>query len=135
MIWANMLILLHLILDNNKIIKDKNMSEWNFSIVLVCTENDQVDSNKIGEILGYGPNTFSLPAGQENGPITHYYNHTYAAQAFVDMINNLGQGTPPEGLPTELLPALSRMIIDINDGGDPVQHTSEVLSSNNLVRI
>lgn len=112
------------------------MSEWNYSIVLLCQSADQADSNVIGEALGYGPSTFSLPAGPEGATEpTHYFNHSYGAQSFVDMVNNLGQGTPPEGLPVELLPALSRMVIDITDGGDPVQHVEDVLAANELTRI
>lgn len=104
------------------------MSEWNCSIVLLCKAADQADSNVIGEALGYGPDTFSLPAGPEGATEpTHYYNHSYGAQAFVDMVTALGGGTPPEGLPPELLGPLSRMIISVRDGGDPVQHVADVL--------
>lgn len=109
---------------------------WNYSIVLLCQAADQTDSNVIGEALGYGPSTFSLPAGPEGATEpTHYFNHSYGAQAFVDLVHALGEGTPPEGLPEELLPALSRMVISIRDGGDPVAHTDEVLVANNLVRL
>lgn len=112
------------------------MNEWNYSIVLLCQAADQVDSNTIAEALGYGPNTFSLPAGPEGATEpTHYYNHSYGSQVFVDMVIALGEGTPPEGLPVELLPALSQMVIDIADGGDPGQHTNDALAANNLVRL
>lgn len=103
--------------------------------MLLCLAADQQDSNVIGEALGYGPDTFSLPAGPEGGEITHYFNHSFAAQEFVDMVEALGQGTPPEGLPVELLPALSRMVISIRDGGDSAQHVADVLAANNLVRL
>ena len=112
------------------------MSEWNYSIVLLCQAADQADSNTIAELLGYGPNTFSLPAGPEGATDpTHYFNHSFGAQAFVDMVQALGEGTPPEGMPVELLPALSRMVISIRDGGDPISHVDDVLSSNELTRL
>lgn len=112
------------------------MSEWNFSIVFICKKEDQDNSNLIAEVLGYGPNTFSLPCGPEGSTEpTHYFNHSFGAQAFVDMVTNLSNGNPPEGLPTELLPALSNMIIDITNGGDPISHTDEVLQNNNLVKL
>lgn len=112
------------------------MSDWHYSIVLICQAADQADSNAIAELLEYGPNTFSLPAGPEGATDpTHYYNHSFGAQAFVDMVQALGEGTPPDGLPVKLLPALSRMVIDITDGNDPVQHTNEALATNGLTRI
>lgn len=112
------------------------MADWHYSIVLLCQSDDQADSNAIAELLKYGPDTFSLPAGPEGATEpTHYFNHSFGAQAFVDMVTALGEGNPPENMPAELLPALSRMVIDITDGGDSVAHTDEVLSANGLVRI
>jgi len=112
------------------------MAAWNFSVVFLCLAADQADSDAISELLGYGPLTFSLPAGPEGATEpTHYFNHSFAAQEFVDMVTELGQGTPPEGMPENLLPALNRMVISVRDGGDPVQHVSDVLSENNLVRL
>ena len=110
------------------------MSVWNYSVVFLCEAADQADSDTIAEALGYGPDTFSLPAGT-GSEITHYFNHSYAAQEFVDMVSALGEGTAPEGLPEELLPALSRMVISVRDGGDPVGHVDDVLVANNLVRL
>jgi len=112
------------------------MAIWNLSAVFVCQAADQEDSNTIALALDYGPNTFSQPAGPEGATApTHYFNHSWAAQEFADMVTALGEGTAPEGLPVELLPALSRMIISIRDGGDPVAHVDEVLVANNLVRL
>lgn len=112
------------------------MSEWNYSIVLVIPAADQVAGNQIAEALGYGPDTFSLPAVSEGATEpTHYFNHSFGAQAFVDMVQALGEGNPPEGMPPELLEPLSRMIISIRDGGDPVQHVDEALEENGLVRM
>lgn len=112
------------------------MAAWNYSVVFLCLAGDQTDSDTIAEALGYGPDTFSLPAGPaEATEPTHYFNHSFAAQEFVDLVTTLGEGTPPEGLPEELLPALSRMIISIRDGGDPVAHVDDVLAANNLVRL
>lgn len=111
------------------------MSIWNYSVVFLCLAADQADSNTIAEALGYGPDTFSLPARPESGEVTHFFNHSFAAQEFVDMVQALGEGTPPEGLPVALLPALNRMVISIRDGGDPVGHVEDVLTANGLVRV
>lgn len=106
------------------------MSDWRYSIVLVCQAADQADSNMIAEALGYGPDTFSLPAGPEGATEpTHYLNHSFGAQAFVDMVGALYGGSPPEGLPLELLPALSRMVIGVTDGGDPQAHVTAALTA------
>ena len=108
---------------------------WNYSIVLLCQAADQADSNVIGEALGYGPDTFSLPAGVEGGPVSHYFNHSFAPDEFIEKVTAMGQGQPPEGMPQELLPALNRMVISIRDGGDPLDHVSDVLSDYGLMRL
>lgn len=112
------------------------MAAWNYSIVFLCLAADQSDSDAISELLGYGPRTFSLPAGPEGATEpTHYFNHSFAAQEFVDMVEALGQGTPPEGMPENLLPALSRMAISVREGGDPVGHVNDVLAEQGLSRL
>lgn len=109
------------------------MSTWHHSVVLLCAAADQADSNAIGEALGYGPDTFSLPAGPEGGPGSHYFNHSFAADEFLEKVAAMGQGQPPDGMPQELLPALNRMVISIRDGVDPLDHVSDVLSDYGLV--
>ena len=112
------------------------MASWNLSAVFVCAAADQEASNTIALALDYGPNTFSQPAGPEGATVpTHFFNHSWAAQEFADMVQALGEGTAPEGLPEELLPALSRMVISIRDGGDPVGHVDDVLTEHGLVRL
>jgi len=112
------------------------VAEWRYSVVFLCLAADQSDSDAISELLGYGPSTFSLPAGPKGATEpTHYFNHSFAAQEFVDTVEALGQGTPPEGMPKNLLSTLSQMVISIRDGGDPVGHVSDVLSENNLVKL
>lgn len=112
------------------------MSERNYSVVFVIPAADQAAGNQIAESLGYGPDTFSLPAGPEGTTEpTHYYNHAYSSQILVDMVAAFGEGAPPEGLPQELLGPLSRMVISIRDGGDPGQHVDDVLAANGLTRI
>lgn len=114
------------------------MAIWNLSAVFVCGAADQQDANTIALALDYGPDTFSQPAGPDGATTpTHWFNHSWAAQEFADMVQALGEGTPPEGMPENLLPALSRMVISIRDGGggDPVQHIDDVLAANNLVRL
>lgn len=112
------------------------MAIWTFSAVFICQAADQKASNMIALALDYGPNTFSQPACPEGATEpTHFFNHSWAAKEFVDMVQALSEGNPPENMPVELLPALSRMVIDITDGGDPVAHTDEVLAANSLIRM
>ena len=66
------------------------MGTWHHSVVLLCAAADQADSNAIGEALGYGPDTFSLPAGPEGGPVSHYFNHSFAADEFLEMVTAMG---------------------------------------------
>lgn len=64
------------------------------SVVLIIPADLRDKANALGEALGHGPNNYSVALTNATAP-THYGLHTWATQAFVDM---LAAGVMPEGL-------------------------------------
>lgn len=64
------------------------------SVVLIIPAALRDKANALGEALGHGPNNYSVALTNAMAP-THYGLHTWATQAFVDM---LAAGVMPQGL-------------------------------------
>lgn len=56
------------------------------SIVLVVPVAQQVNANICGQLLGWGPNVFSVPLGDVAGTPTHYAAHGWFAPAEIKAI-------------------------------------------------
>lgn len=105
-----------------------------YSTVIYTTAANLDASNLLAELLGYGPNDFSVPLGDtEDGPVTHYGLHTYATQGFVDMLTDATKGILPivNGMTADEVAAIvSQWTVSIELGITrlPITHFEEVIT-------
>jgi len=110
-----------------------------YSTVITTPAANLAASNQLAELLGYGPNDFSVPLGDtEAGPATHYGLHTYATQGFVDMLTGAQAGAMPvvDGMTdAEVAAIVEQWAVSIEPGDTrlPIEHFNEVVLP--LVRV
>ena len=96
-----------------------------YSVVITTAKRDLC--NQLGEALGWGANTYSVPLSLDgNEPATHWGLHTYARQVFVDMLTDAQAGIYPvvEGMTeAEVGEAVASLNISIDSTGMiPAEH-------------
>ena len=111
------------------------------SCVLIITADLQAKADTISEIMGWGPNSYTVPlsaTGQE--PVTHYGLHAWVDPLFVDMILAAqNTGTMPQplsdaGMPqSDFTAVISALIASFRP--DIGSHWDDVLIANGLQRI
>lgn len=91
-------------------------------------------ANALGEAMGHGPASYSVPlSATGDEPATHYGLHTWAAQTFVDMLDAAGQGVMPEGLDypaQDFAAVVGGLVASIR--GDAAGHFVEVCEAEGL---
>jgi hypothetical protein len=95
------------------------------SIVLIITAALRADANALGEAMGWGPDNYSVPL-TDGDAITHYGLHTWATQAFVDMVEARAL---PDDL-THLAPVLDALIMSVRDASEG--HFAGVIAAHGL---
>lgn len=98
-----------------------------YSVVLVLSDNLRQQGNELAEAMGYGPDNYSVPlsaTGQE--PATHYGLHTWASQAFVDI---LAADEMPAHL-SQFAAVKAGVLASVRASSDG--HFADVLAANNL---
>lgn len=122
------------------------MTEYIYSVVLLCPANKQAEANRLACAIGHDVmpgKTFSVPCsptGEE--PATHYGCHTVAMQSFVDLFTDAAGGTLPditwsdfdltEQMVADLLPAL---VFSARTDLFGLSHFTSVLGDNGLKRV
>lgn len=103
-----------------------------FSAVLIVPVALLADANKLGEVLDWGPNNYSVALSANNGSTaTHYGLHSWVAQSFVDMLTAAegGQLPPiPDMTQQQVVAVLSGLIASIRPTSE--SHWADVLSAN-----
>lgn len=69
-----------------------------YSISLIVPAAHKADADKLAQALGHAPPgvpTFVAELSSDGVNVTHYGCHTYAQQAFVDLLTAASQGTLP----------------------------------------
>lgn len=100
------------------------------SVVLIIPAALKSDADTLAELLGYGPNSYSVPLSADGTePATHYGLHTWAEQSFLDM---LSAENIPEGL-EQYAPVKDAVIVSVRS--DMTNHFSEILIDNNLQQV
>ncbi len=105
--------------------------------ILIAPKAYQSDANLLGEALGYGPDTYSVPlyAAGATEP-THYVGCAPVSDLFVSQVTGAIAGELPDalsGYSVEQVQALiSHLIIDFADDAEGSQHFEQVLAANNL---
>ena len=106
------------------------------SVVLIIPASLKAKADALGEALGHGPNSYSVPLSADGKePATHYGLHTWAQQSFVDRLQGAAQGQMPEGLdyPANDFAAVTGALI-ASVRGDVAEHFADVVAANGLRR-
>jgi hypothetical protein len=69
------------------------------SCVLIVPLAYHAAANQLAELMGWGPNSYSVPLSADGSePATHYGLHAWVTPEFEAMIAGTGQGEMPEAL-------------------------------------
>jgi hypothetical protein len=96
------------------------------SVVLLVPAALRDSANELGELMGWGPNNYSVPL-VSGDVVTHYGLHTWAEQSFVEMVEGKAL---PAGLESfePVVDALIMSVREISDG-----HFFDVIAEHGLV--
>jgi hypothetical protein len=101
-----------------------------FSVVLIIPAELRDDANALAEAIGHGPNNYSVAlSGDGQEPATHYGLHTWAQQAFIDLLASDGM---PAGL-GQFAPVKEAVISSVRLDSDG--HWQDVLQLHGLAVI
>jgi hypothetical protein len=64
------------------------------STVLIVPAEFLDDANRLGNALGYGPESYTVPLGND-GEVTHYGSHTWASDEFFLVVQGALSGSLP----------------------------------------
>lgn len=104
------------------------MSSYTISCVLLIPAAHRDAINAVAEAIGYGPGNLSVELLHTDGS-TWYGCHTWAEQAFLDMIAS----PPPEVAQIQGGPeALAALVVSSVEGGDPLSNWQQALTENGL---
>lgn len=100
------------------------MTNYVYSVSMIGDANHVDSINSLGEALGHGTPSLSVPLSADGSePATHYGGHAVAAQSFIDTLAAGAQGVVPPELQdagytgeqvSELLSHLSTSVQDVN---------------------
>lgn len=74
---------------------------FNYSVSIIVPAARKADADKLAQALGHAPPgvpTFVAELSSDGVSVTHYGCHTYAQQAFVDLLSAAALGALPPGL-------------------------------------
>lgn len=107
------------------------------SVVLIIPTSLKPKADALGEALGHGPNSYSVPLSANGSePATHYGLHTWAKQSFVDMLAGASQGIMPDGLDypaDDFAAAMAALVASVRD--DATGHFADVVSNSMLTLV
>ena len=118
------------------------MSDYNISCVLIVPANLQNAGNLLGESLGHGSGTYSIPLARSSRSdiLSHYAAHSWVRPDFIQLIQAGQSGILPQELldrgftAPQVMFFLSQIILSARNYGEPLEHFNSVLESNGLVR-
>ena len=105
-----------------------------FSCVLILPIGYVDEGNTMGEILGYGSYSFTVPLSNTgNEPITHVGLHSWVEQSFIDMMNSdiIPNILLENGFTQEQYTTLNENMIK-SYWDDYVGHFDTIIKENNL---
>lgn len=108
------------------------------SVVLIIPADLRDKADQLAELMGWGPNSYSVPLSADGTePATHYGLHTWAAQSFVDMLTGAQGGVMPPELvdagyaEADFLAVMGGLIHSVRDSMD--EHFADVCGEAGLV--
>ncbi len=105
--------------------------------ILIAPKAYQSAANALGEALGYGPDTYSVPlyAAGATEP-THYAGCAPVSDLFVSQVSSAIAGELPDALAEytvdQVQGLISHLIIDFADDVEGSQHFGQVLAAHHL---
>lgn len=93
------------------------------------------EANRIASVMGLGDNCFIVPITEEDN-VSHMGLCSLATQNFIDMLNNAGGGTAPEGVDSSDLAVVLPVLLSKIEAhtANPGQQFNSLLSENGLSR-
>lgn len=67
-----------------------------YSTVLIIPADLREKANAVGEALGHGPSSYTLPLTLDGETVTHWGAHTHATDDFFLTVISAAQGHPPD---------------------------------------
>lgn len=118
---------------------------YNISCVMVVPAELKDVGNMLGQVMGYGPDTYTTALVKAEDPevITHYVSHSWVRADFVELLQLGKDGHFPQKLTAQgfieeqlnqFLLFLNSIILSCRNYGDEVSHFNEVLTANGLLR-
>jgi hypothetical protein len=105
------------------------------SAVLILPIELKEAGDKIGEAMGWGPVSYTIPlsSGQD---LTHYGLRADVSQTFIDMIEAAKSGTYPDAIPESIIkPVVENLIADFSTTLWGYDHFQEVLNKYNMIQL
>lgn len=99
------------------------------STILVIPVAMRAAGNAVAEVMGWGPNSYSVPVFTGNA-ITHYGLHTYSSAQFEAWVT--GAEPLPEGMESAQ-PVIDALIYSFRDDMLGAAHFAAVLEDNGLL--
>ena len=106
-----------------------------YSAVLILPKELKEAGDKIGEIMGWGPVSYTIPlsTGQD---VSHYGLRADVAQTFVDVIEAAKKGVYPDAIPEAIIkPVVDNLIADFSTTLWGHDHFQEVLNKYNMSQL
>jgi hypothetical protein len=108
------------------------------SVVIIIPAGNLALGNQIGEAMGYGPASYTVPLSADGlEPATHYGLHTWASDAFVALLNAGTVSPLPDGVTEQNISDLVAAMDWTASASDanPAQHFAEDLVTLGLERV
>lgn len=105
------------------------------SAVLILPKELKEAGDKIGEAMGWGPVSYTIPvsAGQD---LTHYGLRADVETTFVDMIEAAKKGVYPDAIPEAIIkPVVDNLIADFSTTLWGHDHFQEVLDKYGMIQL
>lgn len=103
--------------------------------ILIAPKAFQAAANSLGEALGHGPDTYSVPL-YTGTDISHYAGCTPVSDLFVSQVTGAMAGELPDSLSEysieQVQGLISQLIIDFSNDVEGSQHFEQVLAEHSL---
>lgn len=105
------------------------------SAVLILPIELKESGDKIGEAMGWGPVSYTIPLSTDQD-LTHYGLRADVTQSFIDMIEAAKSGTYPDAIPESIIkPVIDNLIADFSTTLWGHEHFQEVLNKYNVTQL
>jgi hypothetical protein len=105
------------------------------SAVLIAPTALRLPANAIGEAMGWGPYSYTIPLSADWATVTHYGCRADVSPEFVALITAAQAGELPPGLPPEAAGIIAALIIDLSEELSDEAPLLAVLADHAMIRV